>query len=528
MLDSVPAHPSQEIALSPPALVAQGLPLAAFAMSAPTPPRAYRLRGRLLLVISVLVTLVLVSVVVTASTAFISRNGILKAHSMEVMSRRAALLSVTAREQYIHEAHTIILRDHSHVDHHDEWVDKLNTELTALRPDVSPEEAARLDAVRAASRDLKRLFSSSILPAIDRQDYDEVRRSHDRANALVDQMTEHADALASYFERQATLAENEADRLIRMALGISIVLGLLATAIALLAGQSLWRSFSRPLASLERVAQQVATGDRQARVEPLAAVELKVVAEAFNRMLDAVARAEADLVATERLAAIGRLAAGVAHEINNPIAVIRGYVKTMRQEAESAALREELQILDEEAAACQRIAEDLLVYARSPAMAPVPVQAAELLKDAAERLESTPPREGSSSTPIVVDAEPSVISVDPLRIRQVLVNLMTNAREATADDEPIVVRGSRRGDGYQIEVLDRGPGFSDEIRERLFEPFFTTRRDGTGLGLAVCYGLVTAHGGTIRAEPRPEGGSRFVVDLPGVVADEERSLEESA
>jgi signal transduction histidine kinase len=75
-------------------------------------------------------------------------------------------------------------------------------------------------------------------------------------------------------------------------------------------------------------------------------------------------------------------------------------------------------------------------------------------------------------------------------------------------------------------VLNRGPGFPDEIREHLFEPFFTTRRYGTGLGLAVCYGLVAAHGGTIRAEARPGGGSRLVVDLPAVLVDEEKNSEE--
>lgn len=495
-------------------------------MKASSPPRAYRLRGRLLFLISVLVALVLVSVVVTASTAFISRNGILRAHAMEVMSRRAALLSVTAREQYIHEAHTIILRDHSHVGHHDEWVDKLRTELSALRSDVTPEEAVRLDAIRIASRDLSRLFVSSILPAVDRQDYNEVRRSHDKANALVDQMTEHADALASYFEEQATLAENDAERLIRLALGFSIFVGILAAAVALVVGRSLWRSFSHPLASLERVARQVATGERQARVEPLPALELEVVAGAFNQMLDALAKAEAEVIASERLAAVGRVAAGVAHEINNPIAIIRGYLKTMRQEAQGAELREELQILDEEATACQRIAEDLLAYSRTPAMVPVPTQATDLLGDAAQRSEGAPLRDAPASPSIVVEAEPALISVDPLRIRQVLVNLITNAREAAPGDEPIIVRGRRKDDGYQIEVLDRGPGFPDEIREHLFEPFFTTRRDGTGLGLAVCYGLVAAHGGSIRAEPRPDGGSRFVVDLPAVIVDEERNSEQ--
>jgi signal transduction histidine kinase len=126
----------------------------------------------------------------------------------------------------------------------------------------------------------------------------------------------------------------------------------------------------------------------------------------------------------------------------------------------------------------------------------------------------------------MLDVEPALLSVDPLRIRQVVVNLVKNAREATLGEEAVEVRGRRRGTDYRIEVLDRGKGLSTEVRERLFEPFFTTRRDGTGLGLAVCYGLVTAHGGTIRAEARGGGGSQFVVDLPDVLVDEEREKQE--
>lgn len=495
----------------------------------PHSPHVYRLRRRLLLVISLLVALVVTSGAATVLTGLASRSAIMEAHDLEVASRRAALLSVIAREQYIHEAHTIILRDRSHVEHHDAWVHKLGAELDQLRPDLDAEGAMKLAAIGKTSRDLSEIFSTAILPAIDRQDWTEVHRAHERANALVDQMTEYADTLASYFDERAMSAERRAAQFIRFALILATVVGALAAALALIAGRSLWRSFSTPLASLEHVAQRVAAGDRSARVEPVAAMELTVVADAFNRMLDALARAEADVVASERLAAIGRVAAGVAHEINNPIAVIRGYVKTMAKEAETPELRDELSILDEEAAACQRIAEELLMYARSPAMDPRPVQAEELLRDAVGHCEGAASRRGAGAAPpIVVEAESAFITVDPLRIRQVIVNLVTNAREATVDEEAIVVRGLRHKDGYRIEFLDRGNGIPEEARDRLFEPFFTTRRNGTGLGLAVCYGLVTAHGGTIRAESRPGGGSRFLVELPGVLVEEEKENQERA
>ena len=485
------------------------------------PPRDYRLRVRLLLVVSLLVTLVLASGTSAVFTALTSRRAILRAHDMEVSSRRAALLSVLAREQYIHEAHTIILRDHSHVEHHDVWVNKLDEDLRALRGIVDSDGVTRLDAIADASCDMKCVFSEEILPAIDRKDWADVRRAHNRANVLVDRMTEHADALAGYFDAEAGKAEDDAARTVWLALVLAIVTGVLAGAIALFFGQRLWRSFSRPLASLERVARRVTEGDRSARVEPIAAREFAVVAETFNRMLDALSGADAKLVASERLAAIGRVAAGVAHEINNPIAVIRGYLSAMREEPHSDELKNELRILDEEALLCQRIAEELLVYARTPALSPSPVDMADLLRDAAERAEGIPSRSGSvpGTAPVAVDAEPAEIWVDPLRIRQVVVNLVANAREAAIDNTPVIVRGRMRETGYRIEVLDHGEGISAEVIAHIFEPFFTTKRNGTGLGLAVCYGLVAAHGGSIRAEPRTEGGMRFVIDLPMVAAE---------
>src|SRR6185369_10654597 len=98
------------------------------------------------------------------------------------------------------------------------WVSKLNAELDALRADVDPTGVARLDEIGRESHDLKDIFSSAILPAIDRQDWAEVHRAHDEANAIVDAMTEHADALAGYFDDRAMRAEREAERIMRIAL----------------------------------------------------------------------------------------------------------------------------------------------------------------------------------------------------------------------------------------------------------------------------------------------------------------------
>ncbi len=506
--------------------VAEATSPARSALSGPTmpperPPRAYRLQRRLLVFVGLFVGLVIVAGLGTVAGMAAARRAIAEAHAMQVNSRRAALISVVVREQYIHEAHTIILRNHSHLAHHEEWVHKLDVDLDALRGEADDAGRREIQSIRSASTELRRLFSEEIVPASDRGDLDGVRAAHERANAEVDRMTDLADSLSQSFEARALAAELDTERIARISILGATVLALLAAALAVLAGRSLWQAFSAPLTELDRVATRVATGDRKARLEHFDAVELERIGMGFNQMLDALAKAEADLVATERLAAIGRVAAGVAHEINNPIAVIRGYVKTMLDEATTAELRGELTILDEEAAACQHIAEDMLVYSHSPAVVPVASEASEIIKDAVARCDDGVVLGSAEQAPVQVSVEPALVSIDPLRIRQVIVNLVKNAREASIKEDPIEVRGRCDGDGYTIEVLDRGRGLSDEVRAHVFEPFFTTRRDGTGLGLAVCHGLVTAHGGTIRAENREGGGTRFLVELPGVLLDPE-------
>ena len=117
---------------------------------------------------------------------------------------------------------------------------------------------------------------------------------------------------------------------------------------------------------------------------------------------------------------------------------------------------------------------------------------------------------------IVEEVERASLFADPLRLRQVLVNLLRNAREASTDG-PVELIGRRgTGDDYEFIVRDRGPGLTQEAKQRLFEPFFTTRAQGTGLGLAVSYGLVAAHGGTLEARDRPGGGTEMRIALPGV------------
>jgi signal transduction histidine kinase len=185
-------------------------------------------------------------------------------------------------------------------------------------------------------------------------------------------------------------------------------------------------------------------------------------------------------------------------------------------------LREELQILDDEAAACQRIAEDLVAYARAPELRCSSIAMDRLLTETVRRFQET--ADGAERR-VALDAAAGVAYADIGRLRQVLLNLMVNAAQVSESDGLIEVSGApvERG-AYQILVSDRGPGIPPEDRTKVFEPFFSKRPGGSGLGLAVCQGIVRAHGGTIVAEDREGGGTTFRVTVPGVAAaSEERA-----
>jgi signal transduction histidine kinase len=185
----------------------------------------------------------------------------------------------------------------------------------------------------------------------------------------------------------------------------------------------------------------------------------------------------------------------------------------MGPDAPPETLEEELQILDDEAAACQRIAEDLVAYARAPELRRSSIAMDQLLRETVRRFQEASDAGGIE---IALDLTPGGAWADGGRLRQVFLNLMWNAAQVSAADGRIDVCGAPAEDGsYVVLISDRGPGISPEDRSKIFEPFFTKRPGGSGLGLALCQGIVRAHAGHIAAEDRDGGGATFRVEIPG-------------
>jgi two-component system, NtrC family, sensor kinase len=261
---------------------------------------------------------------------------------------------------------------------------------------------------------------------------------------------------------------------------------------------------SRLQSSLRRMAEALL---REQALTKNQLADLKKV----NRQLS---RAYTELASTERLATVGRLAAGVAHEVGNPLAGIMGYLSLAKQRAlGNAELMDFLDRIDAELGRIDQIVRGLLDLGRQKKGALVPTDLANLT-ETCTRLVSRGPDFERVSIELNVPSG-LVATADSGALSQVLINLLLNAAQAMDGGGRVVVRGTREGSRVAVEISDFGPGLSPEVQANLFQPFFTTKPagKGTGLGLAVSMHLVAEMGGQLSAENAENGGARFTVRL---------------
>ncbi|MEK6769616.1 MAG: ATP-binding protein [Gemmatimonadota bacterium] len=239
-------------------------------------------------------------------------------------------------------------------------------------------------------------------------------------------------------------------------------------------------------------------------------------------------RLQEQLIQSEKLSAIGQLIAGVAHELNNPLASVLGFADFLTEAADVPAnLRGPLRVIQEEAQRAAGIVKNLLTFARkqdqerrSLSVGPILERTLALLKNQLIGLKVEP----------LLVVEPGLPDIDGSanQLQQVLVNVVNNAAQAIASTGrpgTVVVRARPWLDGIAIDVVDNGPGIPEEVQNRVFEPFFTTKAEGegTGLGLSICQGIVKEHGGKIALKSAPGHGATFTIELPRAGAPDDRA-----
>jgi PAS domain S-box-containing protein len=228
-------------------------------------------------------------------------------------------------------------------------------------------------------------------------------------------------------------------------------------------------------------------------------------------------RAQRELIAREKLATVGEIASGVAHEVNNPLAAIRMEAELLGRASRDPEASTTAATITREVDRAARIVRSLLRLARRADTAPTRIQMNDLVHDVAEIRRRVLRAESVDFRTQLDDAAPAVLGLGQ-DLQQVVINLVTNAEYAVRGRTPAVIglRTQAREGWVRIVVEDSGPGIPREIRARIFDPFFTTKSpdEGTGLGLAICQRVVTEVGGKIWLEDSDLGGARFVVELP--------------
>lgn len=298
---------------------------------------------------------------------------------------------------------------------------------------------------------------------------------------------------------------------------------------------ALRRFVTRPLISLSDKAQAMAAGNLDERVGITKIKEFDAAGYEFNQMASAlqesqnrlneinasleteVEKRSAELVAarmmlerSERLASLGTLAAGIAHEINNPLTGIMLHSSLAMQETSEQG-KADLERVSSEAQRCATIVKRLLAFSKSDGSTTAPVSVLKLLSESVELARA---HEDVKHLHIVLPETDAAILVDQQQMIQVFVNILINAGQAMKGTGSILCLLEHDGKNVSIRITDEGKGMSEEEIAQAFNPFFTTKAEGTGLGLAVTYGIIDGHGGTIQISSKLGEGTTVCITMP--------------
>jgi two-component system NtrC family sensor kinase len=310
--------------------------------------------------------------------------------------------------------------------------------------------------------------------------------------------------------RAARSRERQSQTVLLALAFVALLVGVLVTLTA--------RRILAPLGQVVARAGAVARGELEPRPALATPDELGELSRAFEEMVQAIRRARAELVQAERLAAMGAMAAHVTHEIRNPLSSLGLNAELLEEElatlsgdrGEAEAL---LRAMRAEVTRLSALSEQYLSLARRREPRLEDEHPARLVRGLAEFLRPEFERSGLQLHTLIDEAA-SVVRTDEALLRQALVNLVRNAREASPPGGTVRLVVEAREGEVEFAVEDDGPGIPADARARLFDPFFTTKERGTGLGLAITREVVAAHGGSLGCDDRPSGGTRFWMRLP--------------
>ncbi len=282
---------------------------------------------------------------------------------------------------------------------------------------------------------------------------------------------------------------------------------------ALLFGLGLIIRLIKPIIGLRTSVEQLSEAGFQRKVPVNSTDEVGQLAETFNNMVDRLNVLMKEQDRLSRLAATGQLAATLAHEIKNPLNAIAGAVSYLKENFHGELLREFLEIIAQEVKRINKLTTSLLSFARPLNLQRQWTDLNRLVQETTELLSREAAQNGVTLRVQLSEQVPALYC-DPNQVKQVIINLLLNAFDATNGKGEVMIKTEKQGAKAVISVTDNGSGIAPDVLGEIFNPFFTTKTRGTGLGLAISKSIVNEHGGDIIVESTPGRGSTFKVLLP--------------
>jgi signal transduction histidine kinase len=317
---------------------------------------------------------------------------------------------------------------------------------------------------------------------------------------------------------------------IKMSISLLLIALVLILVFGTIINIKLATSIATPIRTLEKITKKIAQGDFSESIEVKGKDELASLEIAFNQMEERLKNAlwslehtieklrekQAQLVEAEKLASVGKLAAGIAHEINNPLTAVLTFSNLMLEQCPTSDPRhEKLKLMARETSRARNIVRQLLNFGRETVIKPEKISINQPVAEIADSLIAQDAFKGIELDMKLGDNLPEV-DADPAQIGQVVMNILLNAIHAITPPGRIEIATRMNGNNVEIVFSDTGAGIPEEHIHKIFDPFFTTKgaSNGTGLGLAVSYGIIKKHGGDIEVASSVGQGTKFKVRLP--------------
>ena len=447
---------------------------------------------------------------VAAATSFFTVENMFQSGA-EVASLQAAgqvahEVGASMREQYIHQAHTLLEWNTSHLPHYD---DAARTAVSRadelLRAPLNAEERLLATAVQQRMQSSDTIFRTKIVPSMAGMKPSAASTLSHELEAITTQVVDSTEKLNAMImvrsqtvKERALLLGTQSRWVILCCFGLAILL-------ALVLAISHVRHVADRLNTLRRGVFALAQGDLSVRIGSTEDDEFGELARHFDDMAGALQVQQTQLLRAKTLASLGEMAAAVAHEINNPLSVILGYTKIM-QRTPGVDNSGDLEIIEGEVRQCQVIVKDLLDLARPARLDLTAVDVVLLIRDVVTRQREVGLLDGIEVDEAVPNLGAVVVG-DEQRLRQVLVNVITNAAQAMPKGGTISITVEHQQGSVRISISDTGLGIEPNDMPHVVDPFFSTKANGTGLGLTVCQSIMEAHNGTLAIETVPGCGT---------------------